>query len=88
MKHIYPKNVYELRENFFEKLEGLNLPVSEDNNFFSNLPIFDFESICVPTEELKATQTTTWIGKHVPFSVSISSNLIDESFCSTRIHRA
>ena len=33
----------------------------------------------MPTEELKETQTTTWIGKHVRISVSISSNLIDES---------
>ena len=62
----------------FEKLEGFSLPVSEDNKLFNNLVIFDFESICVPTEELKETQTTTWIGKHVPISVSISSNLIDE----------
>ena len=78
MKHIYPKNVYELRETLFEKLEGFNLPVSEDNKLFNNLAIFDFEPICVPTEELKEKQTTTWIGKHVPISVSISSNLIDE----------
>ena len=78
MKHTYPKNVYELRETLFEKLEGFNLPVSEDNKLFNNLAIFDFESICLPTEELKQTQTTTWIGKHVPISVSISSNLFDE----------
>ena len=78
MKHIYPKNVHELRETLFEKLEGFNLPVSEDNELFNNPAIFDFKSICVPTEELKETQTTTWIGKHVPISVSISSNLIDE----------
>ena len=78
VKHIYPKNVYELRETLFEKLEGLNLPVSEDNKRFNNLAIFDFESICVPKEELKETQTTSWIGKHVPISISISSNLIDE----------
>ena len=78
MKHIYPKNVYELRETLFEKLEGFSLPVSEGNKLFNNLAIFDFESICVPTEELKETQTTTWIGKHVLISVSISLNLIDE----------
>ena len=71
VRHFYPKNVYELRETLFEK-------VSEDNKLFNNLAIFDFESICVPTEELKETQTTTWIGKHVPISVSISSNLIDD----------
>ena len=59
VRHIYPKNVYELRETLFEKLEGFNLPVFDDNKLFSNLAIFDFESICVPTEELKETQTTT-----------------------------
>ena len=78
VKHIYPKKVYEFRETLFEKLEGLNLPVSEDNKLFKNLAILHFESICVRTEELKETQTTTWIGKHVPILVSISSNLIDE----------
>ena len=77
MRHIHPKNVYELRETLFDKLEEFNLPVSEENKRFNNLAIFDFESICVPTEELKETQTTNWIGKHVPNSVSISSNLID-----------
>ena len=62
----------------FEKLEGFNLPVSEVKKFFNYLAFFNFESICVPTEELKERKTTTWIGKNVPFSVSVSSNLNDE----------
>ena len=70
--------MYELREILFEKLEGFNLSVSEDNKLFNNLAVFDFVSFCVPTEELKETQTTAWIGKHVPVSVSLSSNLIDD----------
>ena len=78
VRHIYPKNVFTLREKLFEKLEGFNIPVSKGNTLFNNLAVFDFESICVPSDEPKATQTTTWIGKHVPISVSISSNLIDE----------
>ena len=42
--HIYPKNVYELREALFEKLEGFSLPVSEGNKLFSNfLAIFDLD---------------------------------------------
>ena len=53
VKHIYLKNVYELRETLFEKQEGFSLPVSEDNKLFNNLAIFDFESICVPTEEIR-----------------------------------
>ena len=41
VKHIYPEKVYKLRETLFEKLEGLSLPVSEGNNLFNNLAIFD-----------------------------------------------
>ena len=39
---------------------------------------FDFESVCVKEESYKQTETTTWIGKHVPTLDSISSNLITE----------
>ena len=49
---------------------------------------FDFESICVKEESYKQTETTTWIGKHVPISVSISSNLITEPIfrCTANPH--
>ena len=49
------------------------------------MAIVDFESICVPNEELKDTNTNKWIGKHEPISVSISSNLIEEHvfLCNT-----
>ena len=36
VRHIYPENVYEHRETLFEKLEGFNHPVSEDNKLFNN----------------------------------------------------
>ena len=45
---------------------------------FKNLAVFDFESICVKEETYKETETTKRIGKHVPISVSISSNPILE----------
>ena len=47
-------------------------------NIFNNLAIFDFESICVPTEELKENTNYNLDWKHVPISVSLESNLIDE----------
>ena len=78
VKHIYPKDVYQLRETLFEKLDSFNIPYREDQNLFTNLAVFDFESICVKEETYKETETTKWIGKHVPISVSISSNLIPE----------
>ena len=42
------------------------------------MAVFGFESICVLSEQLKDTNTTTSIGTHKPISVSISSSLIDE----------
>ena len=77
VRHIYPKNAYTLWKTIFEKLDGFNIPYTEDQKLFSNVAVFDFESICVPTEELKSTETTTWIGKHVLIFVSILSNLQD-----------
>ena len=78
IKHIYPKNVYELRKTLFEKLDAFNILYINEQKLFKKLAIFNFESICVKEESYKQTETTTWIGKHVPISVSISSNLIPE----------
>ena len=88
VKHIYPKNVYELRETLFEKLDAFKIPYRNEQNLFENLVIFDFESICVKEDSYKQTETTTWIGKHVPISVSIPSNLIPEPIflCNTNPH--
>ena len=88
VKHNYPKNVYELRQTLFEKLDAFNIPYKNDQKLFKNLAIFDFESICVKEDSYKQTETTTWIGKHVPISVSISSNLIPEPIflCNANPH--
>ena len=43
-----------------------------------NLAVFDFESICVQEESVKDTDTTKWIGKHIPILVSFSSNHLKE----------
>ena len=67
--------------NDIRELDVFNIPYTEDQKLFSNVAVSDFESICVPREELKATETTTWVRKHVPISVSISSNLqVDPMF--------
>ena len=78
VKHIYAKNVYQLRETLFEKLDFFNIPYKEDQKLFKNLAISDFESICVKRETYKETETTKWIGKHVLILVSISSDLTPE----------
>ena len=85
VKHIYPKNVNQLRGTLSEKLASFNIQYREDQKLFKNLTVFDFESVCFEEETYKETENTKWIGKHVPISVSISSNLITEAIflCSS-----
>ena len=40
--------------------------------------MFGFESVCVQDDKLRATDTTTWTGKRVLISVSVSSKLIEQ----------
>ena len=79
VKHVYPKNAYQLRETLFEKLDSFKLSYREDGKLFKNLAAFDFESVCVREETYKESETTKWIGKHVPISVLDSSNLKSET---------
>ena len=76
VKNVYPRNVYQIRETLFDKLDSFGIKSTSQQKLFENLAIFDFESICVQEETFRDTNTTTWIGKYVPLSVSISSNLV------------
>ena len=78
VKNVYPRNVYQIRETLFDKLDSFGIKYTSQQKLFENLTFFDFESICVQEESFEDTKTTTWIGKHVPISVSISSNLVEE----------
>ena len=88
VKNVYPRNVYQIRETLFDKLGSFGMKYTSERKLFKNLAIFDFESVCAPEESFKDTNTTTWIGKHVPISVSISSNLVEEPFiiCNSDPH--
>ena len=59
-------------------LDSFNIPYNEDQKLFKNLAFFDIESIWFKDETYKETETTKWIGKHVPISVTVSSNLLPE----------
>ena len=56
-----------------------NLEIEVENYLFKNLVVFDFESITVHDPSLNQKDSTTFIGKHVPISVSIHSNLTSEA---------
>ena len=78
VKKVYPRNVYQIRETLFDKVHSFGIKYMSEQKLFKNLAILDFESICVQEESFKDTNTTTWIGKHVPLSVLISSNFVEE----------
>ena len=78
VKKLYPRNVYQIRETLFVKLDSFGINYTSEQKRFKNLAKFDFESICVQEDAFRDTITTTWIRKHVPISVSISSNLVEE----------
>ena len=78
VKIVYPRNVYQIRETLFDKLDSFGINYTIEQKLLKNLAIFDFESICVQEETFRDTITTTWIEKQVPISVSISSNLVEE----------
>ena len=78
VKNVYPRNLYQIRETLFDRVDSFGIKYTSEQNFFQNLAIFDFESICDRAETFKYTNTTTCVGKHVPISVSISSNLVEE----------
>ena len=78
VKNIYRRGVYFLRETLSEKLDNFSIAYPEDYTLFNNLAVFDFEAICVHSVDISNTATTSWIGTHVPVSISISSNLLKE----------
>ena len=58
-------------------LDFFGIKHTSQQKLFKNLALFDFEPICVQEESFKGTKTTAWIEKHVPISVSISSNIVE-----------
>ena len=66
------------KKNLFEKLNSFRIEYTNEQTLFKNLAIFDFESICVREESFQGTDTTKWIGKYIPISAHISTNLVKE----------
>ena len=88
VKNVYPRNVYQIRETLFDKLDSFSINYTSEQKLFKKFAILDFESICVQVENFRDTVTTTWIGKHVPITVSFSSTLVEEPIflCNCDLH--
>ena len=62
--------------------------MAEGDTLFNNFAVFDFEPFCVKNSKLVDTETITWVGKHEPISVYITSNLLEKLIfiCNTEPH--
>ena len=78
VKNVYPRNVYQIREILFDKLDSLGMEYTNEQTLLKSIAIFDIESICMQEESFKENDTTKWIRNHIPILVSISSNLVKE----------
>ena len=89
VKYVFPRNVYQIRETLFDKLDSFGINSTSEQKLFKNSAILDFTSVCVQEETFRDTNTTTWIGKHVPILVSISSNNVEKPtfLCNSDHHQ-
>ena len=78
MENVYPKNVYQIRETLLDKLDSFGIKYTSDQKLFLKFCNFQFCIDLCPRRSFKDRNTTTWIGKRVPISVSFSSNLVEE----------
>ena len=77
VKNVYPRNVYQIRETLLGKLDSSGINYTSELKRFRSLALFNFQSLSVHEETFKVSNTITWIRKHVPISLSISSNLVE-----------
>ena len=89
VKNVYPRNVYQIRETLFDKLDSSGIKYTSEQKLLKKLALFNFESICAQEETFRDTIAKTWIGKHVPMSVFFSSNFVEEPFiiCNSDLHQ-
>ena len=87
--NIYPRNVYQIRETPFDMLDSFGINYTSEQKLVQNLAIFNFESFCIQEKTFRDTNTTTLIGKHLPISLSNSSNLVEEPIflCNSDPHQ-
>ena len=85
VKNVYPRNVYQIRETLFDKLNSFGIKYTSEQKLFKNLAIFDFESICVQAETIRDTNTTIWIGNMSRYLYPFLQTLWKNQFSSANL---
>ena len=76
----YPGGFYSSKKNVFEQLMELGINVTEQDRYYKDFAVYDFESMLVPDNKPAGLQTTI-ISRHQPISVSVCSTLSRSPEC-------
>ena len=77
-KHKCPIGAYQLSETVLDCLKDFKIVFQQELRLFSPTIAFNFHSISVLDNTLRNTELASWIGTHVPISMSIASNLLED----------
>ena len=77
-KYIFPEGFYKYQETIFDKLESLTIYLPESDRYYPTCIVWDMEAVLMKTSP-SSTNQMIFLCKHIPVSVSISSNV--EGFC-------
>ena len=80
-KYIFPGGFHKYQETIFDKLESLTIYVPESDRYYSTFIAWDMEAVLMKTTTT-CTDQMNFLSKHIPVSVSISSNV--EGFCEPK----
>ena len=58
VKQVFPKDVQQLQETLIDKLDSFVILYTDVWKLFKNMPIFEFESICVHEDKFHITDIT------------------------------
>ena len=69
-----------MRDALFDKLDSISILYTNDQKLFWKLELFNLKANCLHEDKNRHTETTNQMGRHVPFSGLVSSNMTDEPF--------
>ena len=73
-QHQFPGGYYTAPLTIFDVLEFYDISVPEHQRIFPWFLVYDFEAMLLPVEN-EGSDKLAWTAKHVPVSVSVSSNV-------------
>ena len=73
-KYIFPGVFHKNQKTIFDKLESLIVYLPETKRYYQTHAVWDMEAVLMKTNR-PSTEQLQFLSKHVPVSISVSSNV-------------